>query len=1074
MSVFYDFPSKRELIHYLGFVNDATNLKVRQWRNSQNALEIIIKGRTHESIAEILSKLDTSLRFDFHFGMQIFFDGEVDGASEEIKFGRWFKKSFVLSLAEEYEELSNEASENITNKSGGIIFGVNRIVVHIVRRSCRLGSGMKSFGNFTITPTSKKNCGQWTIAFLRSCLTNKGWTDNLSEWLSYDKNRHRIYPSQKDLCLSGFWPTGMESSQQAFKRELQDMSELFKIKFVLFTPSNNKTFQADLTIGRTEYGQEIGLIWTPVHVELISKLNSFRKNYVNGKHQIAICKTCPTRIFRSKRSHCKACIQEFQHVKPSYNVHLRTKDPKAVKSQWRKPLEEPHYRFLGALDIETKKNARGFEVPICISAVVFDTTNWTFVECVSLDLDNCLDDLHERIYQWKEDLLKRSYGEPKNKHGDPCVLCRHSPGIVMHHNHLTMENIGYACLPCNIAHQQLRARKVKIYTWNGKRFDMSLLMRNILADHEFRQTKKRIPHAIITEGKGFKQFQYRDFIFVDLKAMMAPTNQSLSEVFESLPSQPLIEPFKMGIGRAFKNPQDAFKKWDMKPFFEADKTHWPIGNYPCIEEKWQDLQQSFLDLPNKNEIVISYYCVVDCWLTLSIAMSRKELYWNSFKVAFENFLTAPSMSFAMLKSQIPEELQLESEEDVYWNFQRAVRGGIVQVNNRHHIKKEGRRIGYFDANNLYGTAMLELLPVGGIIKEGDPTVTFEFVRVEWPEELKEKRRWQALPPTMKKEKYDLSQFDKDRETEFLENGKPRPIHLTPKLCCVMETVEMLCDKRLSDYYREIGLKVEVISSTTVKGAYLCRDFIKTNHEKRQEIRKTNPVLGDTYKLFNNSVYGKFVEDTRKYKKIKIADNLNSAIDEISKKEDIPPFIIQDFDWTSTVAVEYFEKPKITKQPWVGVSLLDISKLHMFRQLDKLFDEDSTTQLLYMDTDSFIVDMKQETVFPNQGDELGQFKDEFPNHNINEFLCGGPKFYGLFDEDKIRIVAKAKGNQVPDGEIYSYYYDAVYGIRAVVNSHSKKVSDFQPKLIRGSKIFGSRYDVKRVWFDVHTSYPHGCM
>ena len=94
--------------------------------------------------------------------------------------------------------------------------------------------------------------------------------------------------------------------------------------------------------------------------------------------------------------------------------------------------------------------------------------------------------------------------------------------------------------------------------------------------------------------------------------------------------------------------------------------------------------------------------------------------------------------------------------------------------------------------------------------------------------------------------------------------------------------------------------------------------------------------------------------------------------------------------------------------------------------------------------------------------------------IEEFICGGPKFYGCFDKNGNRIVAKAKGNRIPDDpNIRDSYLQAVYGQRTTVPHFSKRIKQLQPMFQEGVKVFGSRFDVKRKWLSFTESVPHGC-
>ena len=1024
----------------------------------------------------ICSAIDEGAEVNYWFGVSIVPIYEMDGV---ITVGDAYHKCFnrnTKSIWETVQQAYEEVQNAITMQSGGLFLGAESVEIRCFPQMTKLHGG-ESFGNFCIKPVTKKNCLQWTLTFLHLMLMAHKEIIDFRKLLP-TRNKKIVYPSHEDLCKSGYW-IKVPSNYEAGREILLEMSKDFDVSFVIYKAVTSKLFVELETIGKTSRNFFIGFCKNESHIELINNFKVFQVQHINDRNQISYC-PCKTPISRSKKGFCKHCISDLKHVKETDVILLQTltKGKIPVPVPWKKGFNEPNYRFIGSLDIETRE-VDGKHEPIAICCIIRDMVDGELREFM-LPVNRPMLTLDNMTHRWINEKLRHSEGPFEENPDGSCTSCHTEFATVMHHNHITGKNVGLVCKECNNKLKSKTAHLVRLYTWNGKKFDMPLIIRSILADEQVKALK---PNSIITEGKGFKIFQIYKFILLDLKSMSAPSRVTLGDEFSKLTENPLEETFKENIGQVFYDWRSAFTKWDMKPFFDEDKTHWPCSNHPSLEPMRETIDFDKYSCNTistgvnvaftMNQTIVNLYCLVDCYMTLAIFLSKREEYRIATNGFMENFMTAPGMGKGYFQDIVEEDIiRLRAEKDTYWTYQSNIRGGIVQVNNRHCERAPEKKIIYIDANNLYGSAMLELMPCQTTNDIPDGEVTFEMVKVSWPDHLKNEKRWQALPPTLLRAKFDMSEMDLEKEKETNATGKPVRFVNTEKLAAVMKPIKALVDKRMSDYYREIGLEVEVISSCTVPGAYMFKKYVTVNHEERKKAKAEGKTGQEqTRKLFSNSLYGKMLEDTRKYKNINYCNNLATAMQKVSSKNNTKVFEIEEYDWTSAVALIYHEKPKTTKDPWIGLSILDISKLIMYRQLDACFKEDPECELLYMDTDSFILHVNCEFELPNEGTELGQFKDEYPEEEINEFICGGPKFYACFDKDGKRIVTRAKGNRIPEvTDIRNYYLDAVYGTRRNVPHFTKKMVNHAPKFVQCQKLFGSRYDVKRRWFDVNTSLP----
>ena len=106
---------------------------------------------------------------------------------------------------------------------------------------------------------------------------------------------------------------------------------------------------------------------------------------------------------------------------------------------------------------------------------------------------------------------------------------------------------------------------------------------------------------------------------------------------------------------------------------------------------------------------------------------------------------------------------------------------------------------------------------------------------------------------------------------------------------------------------------------------------------------------DLFKLMNNSVFGKTMENIRKHRDIKFSNNRQKNYYTIN-------LISEDL---SIIEMKK-TKVKMNKPIDLGLSILEISKILMYEfWYDYMKPKyDNNVQLCYMDTDSFIMNIKR--------------------------------------------------------------------------------------------------------------------
>ena len=118
-----------------------------------------------------------------------------------------------------------------------------------------------------------------------------------------------------------------------------------------------------------------------------------------------------------------------------------------------------------------------------------------------------------------------------------------------------------------------------------------------------------------------------------------------------------------------------------------------------------------------------------------------------------------------------------------------------------------------------------------------------------------------------------------------------------------------------------------------------------------------------FKLMNNSVFGKTMENVRKHRDIKLVTTEEKRIKLVSE----PNYHTTKHFSKNLLAIEMKKtKVKMNYPVYFGMSILDISKTLMYEfwyDYVKPKYEDKA-KLCYMDTDSFVIHIKTEDFYKN--------------------------------------------------------------------------------------------------------------
>ena len=139
-----------------------------------------------------------------------------------------------------------------------------------------------------------------------------------------------------------------------------------------------------------------------------------------------------------------------------------------------------------------------------------------------------------------------------------------------------------------------------------------------------------------------------------------------------------------------------------------------------------------------------------------------------------------------------------------------------------------------------------------------------------------------------------------------------------------------------------------------------KEYIDFNTKSRTEAK--NDFEKDFYKLMNNAVFGKTMENIRKHRDKKLVNNEEAYLKVVMK----PNFMSGTLFGPNLMGCEMGKNKVVMNKPvYLGQAILDLSKIVMYEfhydYMKRKYDDDKLT-LCYMDTDSLIYDIEMDDFY----------------------------------------------------------------------------------------------------------------
>ena len=329
------------------------------------------------------------------------------------------------------------------------------------------------------------------------------------------------------------------------------------------------------------------------------------------------------------------------------------------------------------------------------------------------------------------------------------------------------------------------------------------------------------------------------------------------------------------------------------------------------------------------------------------------------------YITRFGMKTCLKKTGIS--LELLTDPDMLLMFEQGIRGGITQVvhryaraNNKYmgenfNPKEDSRFLQYLDANNLYGWAMSQPLPAG----------RFRWVNIDPNEIGKLTRRTDKGYVLEADIKYPKELHDSHNDLPFMcEKMKINGVEkLVPNL---YDKRNYVIHIRALDQALKHGLILENIHRVIEfdQSAWI-KPYIDFNTQLRTQAK--NDFKKDFFKLMNNSVFGKTMENIRKHGNIKLITNAKSYLKTVMKSNFKSGVLFGE----NLMGCKMGKIKVVMNKPvYLGQAILDLSKIIMYEfHYDYMKPKFGNLQLCYMDTDSLVYDIKTEDFYANISEDM---------------------------------------------------------------------------------------------------------
>ena len=538
---------------------------------------------------------------------------------------------------------------------------------------------------------------------------------------------------------------------------------------------------------------------------------------------------------------------------------------------------------------------------------------------------------------------------------------------VRDHCHETGKYRGPACKICILRYKQQNF--IPVIFHNGSGYDFNLLYSELFKQNN---DKRKVDNIPLAAGKS-KMFSIGCLKFLDSYNFLAMPLDQMAKIYGC--KTKTLYPYEyFGL-----DDYDSAAANGSKATYQENIGNLKIEDFKSSLHNKLPTQEEVDNFNNENshktgkDLTIEYLQndveILDYCMNEYVKLSMKE-----FKLKPLHYVSLPGYSFDCWLMSSCVTLDTLQDKQLLDDFVGAKRGGICGIMGDRYVNRETwtkshrqsrfadnsdgksirepasqihevvspmaqhgeawtkshdqRSIWYIDANNLYGYAMMQKLPykdfefittttLDTILNTPDDSDLGYYIvcGIDYTNECKERTEQLALMPNKRK--------INDNELGYRERdgGKARSEKL---ILDQNNKTEYMVHHRMLKFYVKMGVKVTKIHRLIkFKQDYICRDYIQNNTNKRATAK--TEAEKDVRKLMNNSLYGRMCMNPLHFFQSKFLHDKQKIMKSVSK-----PTFKNMTRYRDYSQIEYIKKKIEYSSPvYVGVTILELSKLHMF-------------------------------------------------------------------------------------------------------------------------------------------------
>ena len=462
----------------------------------------------------------------------------------------------------------------------------------------------------------------------------------------------------------------------------------------------------------------------------------------------------------------------------------------------------------------------------------------------------------------------------------------------------------------------------------------------------------------------------------------------------------------------------------------------------------------------------NFYVRTDTTLLMDVFTSSRNLLYQHYQLDLAHFVSLPSFAMNAALKITDVKLELIKDPVMLAMIDAGMIGGVSMVDTalfqantpylddvKHNTSLLGRKrkraaaydpqkpkrdILSVDANALYGWAMSQPLPVSNFnwltsqeienmqkndlelvknYQDSNETAYFLKVDLDYPSALHQQHDTFPLAPEHLKIPFEqLAPFQQEY---LLKNDMQHVTNHEKLIPNLHNKKEYVLHVKNLQQYLALGLVCTKIHSViSFKQAAWLKPYIDLNTRLRQE-GANDPFAVAFFKLMNNIIYGKTIEDSSKYRTCKLLNNYDDYVKTVVRKEFVHAKLIEN---NSAIAELKSAMPASNKPRYLGVAVLAYAKHHLYNfhynYVCKHFKHDEV-RLLMTDTDSLcygftthknvprtfkkhMSDIMDYSNYPrnhpwfDDSNKLvpGKWKEEWGGRTLSEFVGLKPKTYSI--------------------------------------------------------------------------------